>query len=115
MHRAVAGPDLCHREPEYSALLSRIRQKLLRVADVPDDWALVMLAGSGTAALEAMTGAATRPGKALLVCKNGIYGERIETIAEFPLTRVGKVDKQALRHMVAGRLESEAAALRNAS
>lgn len=81
VHRAVSGPDLCHREPEYSALLSGIRQKLLRVAEAPDDWALVMLAGSGTAALEAMTGAATRPGKALLVCKNGIYGERIETIA----------------------------------
>jgi malonyl-CoA/methylmalonyl-CoA synthetase len=41
--------------------------------------------------------------------------ERIETIAEFPLTRVGKVDKQALRRIVADRLESEAAALRNAS
>jgi non-ribosomal peptide synthetase component E (peptide arylation enzyme) len=41
--------------------------------------------------------------------------ERIETIAEFPLTRVGKVDKQALRQMVAVRLDSEAAALRNAS
>ena len=81
VHRAVGGPDLCHREPEYSALLSGIRQKLLHIAEVPDDWALVMLAGSGTAALEAMTGAATRPGKALLVCKNGIYGERIETIA----------------------------------
>jgi 2-aminoethylphosphonate-pyruvate transaminase len=41
----------------------------------------VMLAGSGTAALEGMTGASVRPGKKLLICKNGIYGERIETIA----------------------------------
>ena len=41
--------------------------------------------------------------------------ERIETIAEFPLTRVGKVDKQALRAMIAARLESETAALRDAS
>lgn len=81
VHRAVGGPDLCHREPEYSEILDRIRHKLLEVAGVPDDWALVMLAGSGTAALEAMTGAATRPGRKLLVCKNGIYGERVETIA----------------------------------
>jgi 2-aminoethylphosphonate-pyruvate transaminase len=58
-----------------------VRRKLLSIAGVPDDWAMVMLAGSGTAALEAMTGAATRPGKKLLVCKNGIYGERVETIA----------------------------------
>jgi 2-aminoethylphosphonate-pyruvate transaminase len=81
VHRAVGGPDLCHREPEYSAILDDVRRKLLEVAGVPDDWAMIMLAGSGTAALEAATGAATRPGKKLLVCKNGIYGERVETIA----------------------------------
>ena len=81
VHRAVGGPDLCHREPEYGAILSAVRRKLLAVAGVPDDWAMVMLAGSGTAALEAMTGAAVRPGKKLLVARNGIYGERVETIA----------------------------------
>jgi 2-aminoethylphosphonate-pyruvate transaminase len=88
IHRAVAGPDLCHREPEYSEIFERVRQNLLRVAGVEDDWAqpeagwsVVMLAGSGTAAMEAMTISATRPGRKLLVCRNGIYGERIETIA----------------------------------
>ena len=81
VHRAVGGPDLCHREPEYSTILDDVRRKLLEVAGVPDDWAMIMLAGSGTAALEAATGATTRPGKKLLVCKNGIYGERVETIA----------------------------------
>jgi 2-aminoethylphosphonate-pyruvate transaminase len=81
VHRAVSGPDLCHREPEYSSILDDVRRKLLDVAGVPDDWAMIMLAGSGTAALEASTGAATRPGRKLLVCKNGIYGERVESIA----------------------------------
>lgn len=81
IHRAVGGPDLCHREPEYSDILDAVRGKLFQVAGVADDWALVMLAGSGTAAMEAMTGAAVRPGRRLLVCRNGIYGQRIETIA----------------------------------
>ena len=81
VHRAVGGPDVCHREPEYTAIFQRVRHKLLRLAGVADDWAVAMLAGSGTAAMEAMTGAATRPGRKLLVCRNGIYGERIETIA----------------------------------
>ena len=40
--------------------------------------------------------------------------ERIETISEFPVTRVGKVDKQALRQIIVARIESEGA-LRNAS
>jgi non-ribosomal peptide synthetase component E (peptide arylation enzyme) len=35
--------------------------------------------------------------------------ERIEALAEFPVTRVGKVDKQALRRMISDKLEAEAA------
>lgn len=81
VHRAIAGPDLCHREPEYSDLLDRIKHKLFTIAGVSHDWAMVMMAGSGTAAMEAMTGSCVRPGRKLLVCKNGVYGERIETIA----------------------------------
>lgn len=81
IHRAIAGPDLCHREPEYPALFSAVRSKLLRVAGVDDDWAVALIGGSGTAAMEAMTGALVRPGRKLLVCQNGVYGERIATIA----------------------------------
>ncbi len=82
VHRAIGGPDLCHREPEYTELFARVKSKLLRVAGVPDDWAVVLLGGSGTAAMEAMSGASVRPGRKLLVCRNGIYGDRIATIAE---------------------------------
>lgn len=82
IHRAISGPDLCHREPEYTALFARVKRKLLAVAGVPDDWSVVLIGGSGTAAMEAMTGAAARPGRRILVCRNGIYGDRIATIAE---------------------------------
>jgi len=82
IHRAVAGPDLCHREPEYSDLFARVREKLRRVAGVGSDWELALIAGSGTAAMEAMTGASVRAGRRLLVCRNGIYGDRLATIAE---------------------------------
>jgi non-ribosomal peptide synthetase component E (peptide arylation enzyme) len=34
--------------------------------------------------------------------------ERIEAIAEFPITRVGKVDKQALRRVICDTLAREA-------
>jgi len=85
VHRAIAGPDLCHREPEYQAIFAAVRAKLLQVAGVDADWAVVLLAGSGTAAMEAMTGAIVRPGRRLLVCQNGTYGERLVAIA----TRLG--------------------------
>jgi 2-aminoethylphosphonate-pyruvate transaminase len=82
VHRAVAGPDLCHREPEYSEIFTRIREKLFRVAGVGRDWDLALISGSGTAAMEAMTGASVREGRRLLVCRNGVYGDRLATIAE---------------------------------
>jgi 2-aminoethylphosphonate-pyruvate transaminase len=82
VHRAVAGPDLCHREPEYSDMFGRIREKLFHVAGVGRDWELALIAGSGTAAMEAMTGASVRAGRRLLVCRNGVYGDRLATIAE---------------------------------
>lgn len=82
VHRAIGGPDLCHREAEYSDILEGVKRKLFRVAGVGDDWVMVMIAGSGTAAMEAMTGACVRPGRRMLVCRNGIYGERILTIAK---------------------------------
>jgi len=82
VHRAVAGPDLCHREPEYSEIFARVREKLFEVAGVGSDWELALLAGSGTAAMEAMVGASVRQGRHLLVCRNGVYGDRLATIAE---------------------------------
>ena len=82
VHRAVAGPDLCHREPEYSEMFARIREKLFRVAGVGRDWQLALIAGSGTAAMEAMVGASVREGHHLLVCRNGVYGDRLATIGE---------------------------------
>jgi len=82
IHRAIAGPDLCHREPEYTALFARVKAKLLTAAQVPDDWSVVLIGGSGTSAMEAMTGSAVMPGRKILVCRNGIYGDQIATIAE---------------------------------
>ena len=82
VHRAVSGPDLCHREPEYSEIFERVKTKLFRVAGVEPDWSLALIAGSGTAAMEAMVGASVRPGRRLLVCRNGVYGDRLATIAE---------------------------------
>jgi 2-aminoethylphosphonate-pyruvate transaminase len=82
IHRAVAGPDLCHREPEYTEIFGRVKDKLLRVAGVDPDWSLALIAGSGTAAMEAMVGASVRKGRRLLVCRNGTYGDRLATIAE---------------------------------
>ena len=79
---ALNGPDLCHREEEFATLQDGLREKLLRVYDlVSDDWAAILLTGSGTAAVEAMIASCVPHDGKLLVIENGIYGERIARIA----------------------------------
>jgi len=81
VRRAVAGPDLCHREPEFSRLLTGVRRKLLTILGVSATHTAAIVSGSGTAALEAAVLSSTRPGHKLLVIENGVYGERIVRIA----------------------------------
>ena len=83
VRKALLNPDLCHREVEFSQLQTRIRQQLLQVYNLPpEDWAAVLLTGSGTAAMEAVVSSLIPRNGKLLVIENGIYGERIAKIAQ---------------------------------
>lgn len=86
--------DLCHREPEYFALQDRVRSGLLGVyALEPQEWAAVLLGGSGTTALEAMLSSLLPRDARLLSIENGVYGERISRIAE-----IHGIDFDTVRH-----------------
>ncbi|WP_234342564.1 pyridoxal-phosphate-dependent aminotransferase family protein [Streptomyces sp. NRRL B-3648] len=78
---ALAGPDMCHREPEFSELLTRVRHKTTLVAGGGEEHTSVILTGSGTSAVEAAISSAVPAGGALLVLDNGHYGERFQHIA----------------------------------
>lgn len=78
---ALAGPDMCHREPEFGALLTRIRHKVTTVCGGTDDHTSVLLTGSGTAALEAVLASALPADAGVLVIDNGHYGQRLHDIA----------------------------------
>lgn len=80
---ALQGPDLCHREAEFTDLQNALRNKLLAVYDLaPEQWAAVLLTGSGTAAVEGMIASCIPRDGRLLVIENGVYGERIRRMAE---------------------------------
>lgn len=71
---ALAGEDVCHREPEFKALVARVREKIQTVygaKHVP-----VLVGGSGTAAVETML-SVIAPAETSLVVANGVYGERM--------------------------------------
>lgn len=81
--QALLRGDLCHREPEWAALQNELRRLLVElfVPAAPAGWAACLLTGSGTAAMEAAVSSLVPPGKRLLVLQNGVYGERLATIA----------------------------------
>lgn len=77
---ALTLPDLCHREPEALALMQRIRRKTTRICGGDDRHAAVLLAGSGTTALEAAFSSVVPADGRVLVIDNGHYGERLARI-----------------------------------
>ncbi len=88
---ALAGPDLCHREPEFTEMLSTLRAKLLHAFGLGGRYTVAIFSGSGSAALESAVLASLEPGKKLLVINNGVYGSRIARIAkihELPLVEI---------------------------
>ncbi|MBI3251880.1 MAG: aminotransferase class V-fold PLP-dependent enzyme [Candidatus Omnitrophica bacterium] len=79
---ALLRDDICHREPEFAALLRSIRGKILKLFKISGTHTVALLSGSGTAALEAMLSSFAEEGKKILVLSNGVYGDRMKTILE---------------------------------
>ena len=83
VRNALMRPDLCHREPEFTELQGNIRNNLLKIYGLPEaDWAATLLTGSGTAAVEAMLTSMVPDNGHVLIIKNGVYGERMQRMAE---------------------------------
>ena len=94
VRKAAVKVDLCHREPEFFKLQQRLRERLLEVYQCDaEEWAAVLLGGSGTTALEAMLSSMLPREARLLVIENGVYGERISRIAE-----IHGISMEAVRH-----------------
>jgi len=80
VRNALLKPDLCHRESEFSELLSNVRRKLAQAFRCSGKYTTLLLCGSGTASLEATIASVVRDGK-FLVLANGYYAEKMVKIA----------------------------------
>lgn len=82
VRRALSLPDICHREPEFSALMQGVRRKLAALFGVSRTHSVALFTGSGTSALEAMLGSFAEKKEKTLVLSNGVYGERMRRMLE---------------------------------
>lgn len=79
---ALTLPDISHRDPDFTAVLAEVRASLLRACGAPASYESVVLAGSGTAAIEGALGALRGVVQRVLIVANGVYGERAAAIAD---------------------------------
>jgi aspartate aminotransferase-like enzyme len=77
--QAIARPILHHRTPEFEALFGRVRSGLAEVIETRSE--VIVLAASGTGALEAAVVNLCSPGDEVLVVRCGKFGERWADIA----------------------------------
>lgn len=75
---AIRKDDICHREPDFDALLASIEHKLLSLFQIRNRnrYRAVVITGSGTAANEAILSSVVGKGD-ILVLSNGEFGERL--------------------------------------
>ena len=81
VRNALMRGDMCHRESEFSTLLSSTRKKILQAFAPNGDYTTAIITGSGTASLEAGVCSSLSEGKKILVINNGVYGGKISRIA----------------------------------
>ena len=110
VRQALVMPDLCHREPECFEMMRRCRDALRRLAGAGEDFAAVLVTGSGTAAVEAALCSAVAPGNGVLVVVNGVYGERMLRMARAHGIRAAAVRADIVTPVAAEAVEAALAA-----
>ncbi len=86
---ALVHHDVCHRDEDYSAVVGRLQSKLRPVFGASPEHEMLLLTGSGTAAMEMAISSAIPEGKKILVVSNGAFGDRLDEIAA--LHGIGRV------------------------
>ena len=79
---ALVHYDVCHRDEDYSGVVRRLQQKLRPVFGASPEHEMLLVTGSGTAAMEMAISSVVPPGKKILIIENGAFGERLAEIAQ---------------------------------
>jgi 2-aminoethylphosphonate-pyruvate transaminase len=78
---ALVHHDVCHRDQDYTGVVRRLGAKLAPVFGAGKAHEMLLITGSGTAAMEMAISSVVPPGRKLLTVANGAFGERLGEIA----------------------------------
>ena len=78
---AMAKPTLGHLDPEYLVMMDHMRDLLRQVFRTENTMTLA-ISGTGSAGMEACVANLIEPGDEMLVCISGVFGGRMQDVAE---------------------------------
>ena len=84
---AMARPTVGHLDPQFLTILNDIRDQLQAVFQTKNKLTLAV-SGTGSAGMETCVVNLIEPGDRMLVCVNGVFGQRMKDVAERAGARV---------------------------
>jgi len=78
---AMSQPTIGHLDPQFLAVLNEIRDMLQQVLQTSNELTLAV-SGTGSAGMETCVVNLIEPGDKMLVCINGVFGQRMKDVAE---------------------------------
>jgi len=78
---ALVHHDVCHRDSTFSDLMLSLTRKLRRIFRGSPEHSILMITGSGTAAMESALVSTVPPNRKILIVDNGAFGERLVEVA----------------------------------
>lgn len=86
VRRSLLHYDICHRSREFEKMFADTQEKILKLFHADESYYSVIVSGSGTSANETVLSSMFKEGEAVLLIRNGMFGERLlEIIQKYQL------------------------------
>lgn len=82
VRKALLHPHVGHRMPTFEKVIQNLQKNLLKVYKANEEYTVLLITGSGTAANETVISSYFAPGDEALLVKNGEFGCRLEEILD---------------------------------
>jgi len=89
---AMARPTVGHLDPQFLGVLNDIRDMLKQVFRTSNELTLAV-SGTGSAGMETCVVNLIEPGDKMLVCVNGVFGQRMKDVAERAGAQVTAIER----------------------
>ncbi len=82
VRKALLHPNMGHRVPAFEKVIENVQNNLLKIYKANDEYTLLLITGSGTAANETVISSYFTPEDEALLVNNGTFGSRLEELLQ---------------------------------